>query len=54
LLDNALSNWVMELQFRAVPWTTNSGAGGATSPRIVGELQLSARNAISAGLTFAL
>jgi hypothetical protein len=44
----------MELQFRAVPWTTNSGAGGATWPWIVGELQLSARDAINAGLTFAL
>jgi hypothetical protein len=44
----------MELQFRAVPWTTNSGAGGATWPPIVGELQLSARHAINARLTFAL
>ena len=44
----------MELQFRAVPWTTNSGGGGATWPQIAGELQLSARNAINAGLTFAL
>src|SRR4029077_8828892 len=44
----------MELQLRAVPWTTNRGAGGATWRRSVGELQLSARNAINAGLTFAL
>ena len=41
----------MELQFRAVPWTTNSGAGGATWPWIIGELQLRARAAINAGLT---
>ena len=44
----------MELQFRAVPWMTNRCAGGATSPRIVGELQQSARDAINAGLTFPL
>jgi len=44
----------MELQFRAVPWMTNSCAGGATWPRIVGELQQSARDAINALLTFPL
>src|ERR1700733_15637622 len=44
----------MELQLRAVPWMTNSCAGGATWPRIVGELQQSARDAINAELTFPL
>ena len=53
-MDNALSNWVMEVQFRAVPWATKSCGDGAIWPRIAGELQQSASDAIKAGLTFAL
>jgi hypothetical protein len=33
----------MELQLRDVPWITNSAAGGALWPLIVGEMQQSAR-----------